>query len=76
MVDDERFESHLWAARKRKGISREELARQANVSPESLRRIEKGLSVPNVLLAIVLASLVGVAVHELFKPKKEGRDEP
>lgn len=69
MDSEEKFESHLRAARVRNGLSREQLAKEANVSAESLRKIEKGISVPNVLLAIGLAAIVGVAVHELFKPK-------
>lgn len=74
MDSEEKFESHLRAARVRKGLTREQLSQEANVSTESIRKIEKGISVPNVLLALSLAALLGVAVHELFKPKKEGEN--
>lgn len=66
---EQKFDSYLKDARLRKGLSQEELARQANVSKETIRNIEKGLSIPNVLLAIGLGALLGVAVTELFKER-------
>lgn len=64
-----KFESYVGEHRIRNGISQEELARQVGVSKETIRNIEKGTSVPNVLLAIGIAVLLGVAVTELFKER-------
>jgi putative transcriptional regulator len=64
-----KFESHLEQARKEKGLSQEQLAREANVSRETVRSIEKGISIPNVILALIIAGIVGWAVDQLFKQK-------
>lgn len=64
-----KFDSYLKDARLLKGFSQEDLARRVNVSKETIRNIEKGLSIPNVLLAIALGALLGVAVTELFKER-------
>lgn len=68
-MEESKFDSHLREARIQKGYSQEHLARDANVSKETIRNIEKGHSVPNVLLGITLAGLLGWAVHELFKER-------
>ena len=75
-MEESKFESRLREARQAKGLSQEALARKANVSRETIRNIENGLSVPNVLLALLIGSLVGWGISELFKPKsdvKEGK---
>lgn len=64
-----KFTSYLADARRQKGISQEELARKVNVSRETIRNIEKGLSVPNVLLALAIGAVVGWAIDQLFKEK-------
>lgn len=69
-ADGARFESYLREAREVNGISQEALAREANVSRETIRNIERGLTIPNVLLAITIGTILGWAVTELFKPKK------
>ncbi len=66
---EQKFTSYLKDARLKNGLSQEELARQANVSKETIRNIEKGLSIPNVLLAIALGVLLGAAVTDLFKER-------
>ncbi|MGO4496315.1 helix-turn-helix transcriptional regulator [Paenibacillus sp. 2RAB27] len=67
----EKFDSILATARKEIGMSQEELARKANVSRETIRSIEKGTSIPNVLLALAIAAIVGLAVDKLFRNKGE-----
>ena len=64
-----KFESHLREARIANSLSQEDLARRANVSRETIRKIEKGSAVPSVLLGILLAGLLGWAVTDLFKKK-------
>lgn len=66
-----KFISLLAEARTKAGLSQEELARRAKVSRETIRNIENGKSVPNVLLALLIAGIVGVAVSLLFKGKED-----
>lgn len=68
--DKSRFESRIREAREEKGLSQEALAREAKVSRETIRNIERGVTIPNVILAISLGAILGWAVTELFKPKK------
>jgi putative transcriptional regulator len=60
------YESHLREYRKRAGLSQEALARQLNVSRQTIVNIERGLSEPRVMLAIGLALVLGAAVVDLF----------
>ncbi|WP_246608353.1 helix-turn-helix transcriptional regulator [Paenibacillus agaridevorans] len=65
-----KFLSNLAEAREKAGFSQEELARRANVSRETIRNIENGKSVPNVLLALLIAGIVGWLVTDLFRNKE------
>lgn len=49
------------------GLSQEALARQLGVSRQTIVNIERGASEPRVLLALAIAAVLGVAVHELFR---------
>jgi putative transcriptional regulator len=50
-------------------ISQERLAREVGVSRQTIVNIERGLTVPNVLLAVALAGALAVAVESLFRPR-------
>ncbi len=60
---DSRVREH----RQRLGLSQEALAREVNVSRQAIVNIERGVSEPKVLLALAIAAVLGVAVHDLFK---------
>ncbi len=55
-----------------KGFSQEELARMLGVSRQTIVNIEKGITIPNVLLALAIAAAVAWAVGELFKEGRSG----
>jgi putative transcriptional regulator len=61
------YESRVREYRLRKGLSQEALARQLGISRQTVVSIERGKSEPKVLLALAMASALGVAVHELFR---------
>ncbi len=61
------FESTVKEHREQAGFSQEALARQVDVSRQTIVNIERGLSEPRVLLALAIAAALGVAVGELFR---------
>ncbi len=67
------MESHLREYRLLAGLSQEKLARQVDVSRQTIVNIEKGITIPNVLLALAIAAVLVVAVEELFKVVHQGR---
>jgi putative transcriptional regulator len=64
------YESHLREYRLKANLSQEALARQLGVSRQTVVNIERGDNEPKVLLAIALGTLLGVAIHELFRSKE------
>ncbi len=63
-----RLNSGVREARERRGLSQEALARAVSVSRNTIVAIERGESVPNVLIALSIASTLGSKVEELFGP--------
>lgn len=61
------FESNVRQYREKAGLSQEALAREVNVSRQTIANIERGLSEPRVLLAIAIAVALGVAISDLFR---------
>lgn len=61
------YESNVRQYRERLGLSQEKLARELDVSRQTIVNIERGESEPRVLLALALAAVLGVAVSELFR---------
>lgn len=72
MPQPARMDSRLREARVQKGFSQEELARMLGVSRQTIVNIEKGITIPNVLLALAIAAAVAWAVGELFKEGRSG----
>lgn len=60
------YESRLREYRKKAELSQEALARQLQVSRQTIANIERGVSEPRVMLAIGLALVLGAAVTDLF----------
>ena len=61
------YESRVREYRLQRGLSQEALARELGVSRQTIVSIERGSSEPKVLLALAMAAVLGVAVHELFR---------
>ncbi|WP_418746156.1 helix-turn-helix domain-containing protein [Frisingicoccus sp.] len=61
-------------ARKKKGISQEELAIELNVVRQTVSKWEKGLSVPDADILIQIADLLEVSVNDLLDIKPQNDD--
>ena len=66
------FQDNLKALRKKKGITQEELAARLNVVRQTVSKWEKGLSVPDSELLIILE----VPVSRLLGSKIEAEEQP
>ena len=60
------YESKVKEFRERKGLTQEGLARELNVSRQTIVNIERGTNQPKVMLAIGIGAILGVAVADLF----------
>lgn len=66
-------------ARERAGLSQEALARAVGASRNAIVAIERGESVPSVLMALALAKSLDTTVENLFGPlggSADGQEEP
>lgn len=63
----EKIVSSVQKARKKKGTTQEELAKDVGVTRQTIIAIEKGNYTPSVTLAIKIAKYFGKYVEELFK---------
>ena len=59
------------------GLTQADLAERANLSPEFVSRVERGLKSPSLLTLERVAGSMGVSVGELltFAPPREGKKE-
>jgi transcriptional regulator with XRE-family HTH domain len=59
--------------RERRGLTQEQLARQANISTLTVSRLERGAQEPFWPIALAIADALGVSVAEFApEPKREG----
>lgn len=65
-MSDLKFKTILKEEREKRGLSQEKLAGMVGVSKETIRKVENGLSVPNVFLAIALAKVLSTTIEFLF----------
>ena len=62
--------NNLRKLRKRKGLSQEKLARLANISLNTLTKIESGFAQkPTIQTVVKLAKALGISIDELVKEK-------
>ncbi len=67
MKDHPQVRNHLAELRKRSGIGAAQLAAQVGVSRQTIYAIESGAYVPNTLVSLQLARILGTAVEQLFE---------
>ncbi len=58
---------HLAECRKAAGLTQAQLAEAAGVSRKTINTIENRVFVPSTRLALVMARVLGVSVHDLFE---------
>jgi len=73
MFDTDKFGQRLQDARKKKGMTQEELATRMGISAQAVSKWETGLSYPDITTIPTLAALLDMDIAELFgqeaKPK-------
>lgn len=63
---EKKFHTILKEERNKQNISQEKLAAKLSVTKETIRKIENGISAPNVFLAIDISEYFGKNIHEMF----------
>lgn len=66
-VGELKFKTILKEEREKRGLSQEKLASKVGVSKETIRKVESGLSIPNVFLALALAKVLSISIEYLFE---------
>ena len=59
---------HLTEIRKAKSLTQADLAKLASVSRKTINTIENNVFVPSTIVALTLAKVLDVSVHDLFEP--------
>lgn len=59
--------NHLHELRKARGLTQADLAEAASVSRKTINTIENRVFTPSTTLALTLAKVLGVSVHEIFE---------
>ena len=59
--------NHLKELRKAKGLTQADLASAAGVSRKTINTIENKVFVPSTVLALTLAKVLEISVHDIFE---------
>lgn len=62
-----RYAENLRSLRGLKGWSRTRLAKEAGITPNSIKSYEEGLTLPNVMTACTIANIFGVLVEDMIE---------
>lgn len=65
------MENTIRVERARKKISQAELAKQVEVSRQTIHAIETGKIIPSTVLALKIAQYFGIMLEDLFKLEKD-----
>ena len=69
-ISNEKFGAFVAELRKEKNLTQKELAEKLFVSDKTVSKWERGLSMPNVVLLMPIADVLGVTVTELLRGEK------
>lgn len=69
-IDNEKFGVFIAQIRKEKGMTQKELGECLFVSDKTVSKWERGLSMPNVVLLMPIADILGVTVTELLRGER------
>ena len=75
-IDKAKFGAFVAQLRKEKGLMQKELAEKLYVSDKAVSKWESGLSIPDVVILVPLAEILGVTVTELLECRRLPKDEP
>ena len=75
-IDKAKFGAFVAQLRKEKGLMQKELAEKLYVSDKAVSKWERGLSIPDVVILVPLAEILGVTVTELLECRRLPKDEP
>ena len=64
---DEKVSNRIREFRKKSGMTQEDLARELNVSRQTIISIEKGKYIPSLPLALRMSRYFGCATDEMFE---------
>lgn len=67
--------THLKIHRAKAGLTQAELAEAVRVSRKTINTIENSVFVPSTVLALRIAAVLGVSVHDLFELECEAPRE-
>jgi DNA-binding XRE family transcriptional regulator len=65
-AEEERVANRIEELRTQAGLSRQELADQVGVHYQTIGYIERGEYSPSLVLALRIASVLGISVEEIF----------
>lgn len=69
-IDNKKIGEFIAAIRKEKNMTQKELGDTLFVSDKTVSKWERGLSIPNVVLLIPIAEVLGISVTELLRGEK------
>lgn len=69
-ISNEKFGLFVTELRKEKNLTQKELAEKLYVSDKTVSKWERGISMPNVVLLIPIADVLGVTVTELLRGER------
>ncbi|MDA8796405.1 helix-turn-helix transcriptional regulator [Aquiluna sp.] len=72
--EEERVANRVEDLRARNNLSRQELAEQVGVHYQTIGYIERGEYSPSLVLALLIASVLGASVEEIFWLDEENNE--
>lgn len=74
-IDNKKIGEFIATIRKEKNMTQKDLGDQLFVSDKTVSKWERGLSIPNVVLLIPIAEVLGISVTELLRGEKMNTEQ-